>query len=130
MPVAAGAVVVAAADGVAVALCVAVAFVGVAAAFFVATGLVVAPEVEDVEEDDEADAEEPVPVVPIADPPAMLIELVVDNCGGVIANTAPRPPTVPPAISSARFISYPQFITTYRVNLPREDQHLYKSLQT
>jgi hypothetical protein len=89
-----------------------------------------AAEVEDVEEDDEADAEEPVPVVPIAVPPAMLIELVVDNCGGVIANTAPRPPTVPPAISSARFISYPQFITTYCVNLPREDQHLYKSLQT
>jgi hypothetical protein len=26
------------------------------------------------------------------------------NCGGVIARTAPRPPTVPPAINSARFI--------------------------
>jgi hypothetical protein len=76
----------------------------------VATGFVEAADAEDVEEDDEADAEEPVPVVPIAEPPAMLIELVADNCGGVIANTAPRPPTVPPAISSARFISYPHFV--------------------
>jgi hypothetical protein len=48
---------------------------------------------------------------------------VPDNCGGVIARTAPRPPTVPPAISSARFISCPRF-----VNPPREDQHLYISL--
>jgi hypothetical protein len=96
-----------------------------AVAFFVAVGFVALEG-----EGDEADAEEPVPVAPIAEPPAMFIELVVDNCGGVIANTAPRPPTVPPAISSARFISYPQFITTYRVNLPREDQHLYKSLLT
>jgi hypothetical protein len=100
---------------------------------FVATGFalfVAAADATGVAEDNEADAEEPVPVIPIAEPPAMLIELVVDNCGGVIANTAPRPPTVPPAISSARFISCPQFITTYCLNLPREDQHLYKSLQT
>jgi hypothetical protein len=26
------------------------------------------------------------------------------NCGGVMASTAPSPPTVPPAISNARFI--------------------------
>ena len=31
----------------------------------------------------------------------------VPNCGGVIANTAPRPPIVPVAINSARFISLP-----------------------
>jgi hypothetical protein len=79
----------------------------VAPALFVATGFVDPVAVED---DDEADAEELVPVIPIAEPPAMFIELVVDNCGGVIANTAPRPPTVPPAISSARFISYPHFL--------------------
>jgi hypothetical protein len=80
----------------------------VAPALFVATGFVDPAAVED--DDDEADAEELVPVIPIAEPPAMFIELVVDNCGGVIANTAPRPPTVPPAISSARFISYPHFL--------------------
>ena len=28
------------------------------------------------------------------------------NCGGVTDKTAPRPPTVPPAISSARFMPY------------------------
>jgi hypothetical protein len=58
-------------------------------AFFVATGFVAVVEVGaadevaagdvDVVEEDEADAEEPVPVVPIADPPAIFIELVVDN---------------------------------------------------
>ena len=26
------------------------------------------------------------------------------NCGGVIESTAPRPPTVPPAINNARFM--------------------------
>ena len=65
---------------------------------------------DDEFEDDEADADEPVPVVPITEPPAMEIVLLVESCGGVIANTAPRPPTVPPAISSARFISYPHFL--------------------
>ena len=29
------------------------------------------------------------------------------NCGGVIAKTAPSPPTVPVAINNARFISLP-----------------------
>jgi hypothetical protein len=82
----------------------------VAPALFVATGFEELPVVAEVVEDDEADAEELVPVVPITEPPAMLIVLVADNCGGVIANTAPRPPTVPPAISSARFISYPHFL--------------------
>ena len=63
---------------VAVALLVAV---GLTVAFFVATGFALFVAVEDgeVEDDDEADAEEPVPVVPITEPPAMLIELVVDS---------------------------------------------------
>ena len=35
-------------------------------------------------------------------------ELCVEvNCGGVTANTAPSPPTVPVAINNARFISVP-----------------------
>ena len=42
---------------------------------------------------------------PIAPPPAKFNELVDDNCGGVTASTAPRPPKVPPAINNARFIS-------------------------
>jgi hypothetical protein len=51
----------------------------IAPALFVATGFEELPVVAEVVEDDEADAEEPVPVVPITVPPAMLIELVVDN---------------------------------------------------
>jgi hypothetical protein len=39
-------------------------------------------------------------------PPPRVAVLSEDvNCGGVMARTAPRPPTVPPAINSARFIS-------------------------
>jgi hypothetical protein len=48
-----------------------------AVAFFVATGLTLFVGADEV--DDEADAEEPVPLVPIAVPLAMLIELVVDS---------------------------------------------------
>jgi hypothetical protein len=46
-------------------------------------------------------------VVPTgAMPPPRVAALSEDvNCGGVMASTAPRPPTVPPAINSARFIS-------------------------
>ena len=42
-------------------------------------------------------------------PPATLIPWLDVNCGGVIAKTAPRPPTVPPTINSARFISAPSY---------------------
>jgi hypothetical protein len=112
--------------GSAVADVVALAF---AVAFFVATGfedLVAVAEAvvatAFVEVVDEADAE--VLVEPIPAPPAMFIELLELSCGGVIASTAPRPPTVPPAINNARFISYPRFVN------PRQDQHLYKSLSS
>ena len=93
--------------------------------FFVATGfaLLVATVVpEAIDEDDEADALISVPVEPI--PPAMFKSPEL-NCGGVIAKTAPRPPTVPPAINNARFISYPHFVIA-----PREDQHLYTNPST
>jgi hypothetical protein len=56
---------------VAVALLVSV---GLTVAFFVATGFALC-----VAKDDEAGAEEPVPVVPITEPPAMFIELVVES---------------------------------------------------
>ena len=46
--------------------------------FFVATGFALFAGADE-EVDDEADAEELVPVAPIAVPPAMLIELVDDN---------------------------------------------------
>ena len=108
------------AAGVALAVAWAVAFV---VAFFVATGFELC--VACVEGDDEADADVLVLVAPIAAPPAILIELLEPNCGGVIASTAPRPPTVPPAINNARFISYPRF-----ADPPREDQHLYINLST
>jgi hypothetical protein len=120
----AGAAVVGSAVGVALAVADAVALaVAWAVAFFVATGFELC--VACVEGDDEADADVLAPVAPIDEPPAMLIELLEPNCGGVIASTAPRPPTVPPAINNARFISYPRF-----GDPPREDQHLYTSLST
>ena len=100
----AGAAVVGSAVGVALAVAWAVAF---AVAFFVATGFELC--VVCVDGDDEADADVLVLVAPIDEPPAMLIELLEPSCGGVIASTAPRPPTVPPAINNARFISYPRF---------------------
>ncbi|MEI8229062.1 MAG: hypothetical protein WCH77_12495, partial [Planctomycetota bacterium] len=88
-----------------------------ALAFFVATGFEVLVGVcvaavcvatAFVEGDDEADAV--APPLPIAAPPAMFIPPLELSCGGVIAMTAPSPPTVPPAINSARFISYPHFV--------------------
>jgi hypothetical protein len=45
----------------------------------VATGFALFVGADEVEDDDEADAEEPVPLVPITEPPAMFIELVVDS---------------------------------------------------
>jgi len=54
---------------------------------------------------DTAGVDDGVVAIPIADEPAIAKPLVVDNCGGVIAKTAPRPPKVPPAISNPRFIS-------------------------
>jgi hypothetical protein len=37
------------------------------------------------------------------------------NCGGVIDKTAPRPPTVPPAINTARFMPYLFFRSAFNV---------------
>ena len=49
-----------------------------------------------------------VTVPPVVGPPSELESELADvvelNCGGVIAKTAPRPPTVPPAINNARFM--------------------------
>jgi hypothetical protein len=95
-----------------------------AVAFFVATGfelfaIVVAAVVATATVDDnEADAL--VLTEPIAAPPA-IFNPPEDNCGGVIASTAPRPPTEPPAINSARFISYPHFfacLDLLKINYP------------
>jgi len=76
-----------------------VAGVGVAAAV---AGVVVVVVVVVVEVDPPAkevvppESEEPVPSAkPVVDP----------NCGGVIASTAPRPPTVPPAIKKKRLLN-------------------------
>jgi hypothetical protein len=70
---------------VAVALCVALGWDVAVVDFFVATGFALFVAVDDAVDDalagddDEADADEPVPVVPITEPPAMFIELLVDN---------------------------------------------------
>ena len=61
------------------ALCVAPDVVGAVVAFLVATGFGLFVPVEEGEVDDEADAEELVPLVPMSEPTAMLIELVVDS---------------------------------------------------
>jgi hypothetical protein len=52
------------------------------------------------------------PVDPLSAPATGAISKPVErfdwfavSCGGVMARTAPKPPTVPPAIKSARFIS-------------------------
>jgi hypothetical protein len=57
-------------------------------------------------------AELALPVAVLSVPPTGAISKPVErvdwlavSCGGVMARTAPRPPTVPPAIKSARFIS-------------------------
>ena len=42
-----------------------------------------------------------------AEAPAIVAKPLLDNCGGVTDKTAPRPPTVPPAINNARFIPFP-----------------------
>ena len=95
------------ADFVAVVVFVAVAFfVGVAVAFFVATaagvfaaGVFVVTAAEllfaGIEVSAEAPAKAEIPLLP--------------SCGGVIERTAPRPPTVPPAINNARFMPFPSF---------------------
>jgi hypothetical protein len=56
-------------------------------------------------------AELALPVAVLSVPPTGAISKPVErvdwfavSCGGVMARTAPRPPTVPPAIKSARFI--------------------------
>ena len=41
-----------------------------------------------------------------AEAPAIVAKPLLDNCGGVTDKTAPRPPTVPPAINNARFIPF------------------------
>jgi hypothetical protein len=93
-----------------------VAGVGVAA---VVAGVVVVVVVVVVEVDPPAnevvppESEEPVPSAnPEVDP----------NCGGVIANTAPRPPTVPPAIRKKRLLN---IINSYAPTQPSEIQTLH-----
>jgi hypothetical protein len=78
-------VAVAPAVGFAVAFDDGAAFVGAG----VAPGFVTAP------------PEAPTPSEPLRE----LTDVVEVNCGGVIAKTAPSPPTVPPAIRKMRFIS-------------------------
>ena len=46
------------------------------------------------------------PPVEAAEAPAIVAKPLLDNCGGVTDKTAPRPPTVPPAINNARFIPF------------------------
>jgi len=41
-----------------------------------------------------------------AEAAAIVERLLLPNCGGVIDKTAPRPPTVPPAINNARFMPF------------------------
>ena len=46
----------------------------------------------------------PPEVLPPNDPESEPVEVFEVICGGVIAKTAPRPPTVPPAIRNMRFM--------------------------
>ena len=56
-----------------------------------------------------------------AEAPAIVAKPLLDNCGGVTDKTAPRPPTVPPAINNARFIpfTYPSIeLQTIKLSRP------------
>jgi hypothetical protein len=110
----AGAAVVFVADGVGDALCVAAGEVVAAAlllgvALFVATGLLVSVTGEALfVATGAADGDSDVVVVvvvagAISEPRDNVLSEEV-SCGGVIAKTAPSPPTVPPAINNARFM--------------------------
>jgi hypothetical protein len=79
-------------------------FVVTGVAFLVATGFVVADLVDDAVGVAETVELSVIAGAPIAPAPDMPREFVDDNCGGVIAITAPSPPKVPPAINSALFI--------------------------
>jgi hypothetical protein len=89
-----------------VALCVALAAVVAAALVALCVGVVVAPleaagTVDGAAEVDGAAATAPLLIDPM---PAIDRESVAEKFGGVMDITAPRPPSVPPAISSPRFI--------------------------
>jgi hypothetical protein len=73
----------------------------VAVGFFVAVVFVATGVAELVVVTTATGVEPPIGPLPIAK------DSLDENCGGVIAMTAPRPPKVPPAINNARFISYP-----------------------
>jgi hypothetical protein len=53
----------------------------------------------------------------------MVVKPLPPNCGGVTDKTAPRPPTVPPAISIARFI--PNLVSVSANKLAKEKNHLF-----
>ena len=85
-------------------------FVATAAADCVAVGeaVITAAELFEVvvlEPDNEVAAEAPEIASPLS-----------PNCGGVTDKTAPRPPTVPPAISNTRFMPNLVFLTLEQTN--------------
>jgi hypothetical protein len=81
--------------------------VAFAVAFFVGVALFVAFAAADGVAEGVAEGV-PTSVVGIVDPPPMpTADSVEVKVGGVILSTAPRLPTVPPAINSALFISLP-----------------------
>ena len=85
-------------------LVVAVLFLVVVVALLVAAFVGVVVTAAAFEEFDELFAEVFVVAEVSAEAPAS-VEIPDDpNCGGVIESTAPRPPTVPPAINNARFM--------------------------
>ena len=83
-------------------------FVATAAADCVAVGEAVVTAAELFEAElDELDPDNEV----AAEAPAIVESPLFPNCGGVTDKTAPRPPTVPPAISSTRFMPNLVFLT-------------------
>ena len=53
-----------------------------------------------------------------AEAPARVEIPLEPNCGGVIESTAPRPPTVPPAINNARFMPLTSLSPQRKKSLP------------
>jgi hypothetical protein len=67
----------------------------------VGEAVVTAAELDELDPDNEVAAEAP----------AIVESPLFPNCGGVTDKTAPRPPTVPPAISNTRFMPNLVFLT-------------------
>ena len=84
----------------------------------VGEAVVTAAELDELDPDNEVAAEAP----------AIVESPLFPNCGGVTDKTAPRPPTVPPAISNTRFM--PNLVFRAFLTYPRTNQYSLFNLRS